>query len=79
MSSSIVRDQISSVQFTMNTDSEMRAMSVLEITSPLAFDQLGHPLPNGLYDPRLGPLEVSSKYRARGGQTQKQTQTQTGA
>jgi len=56
-STSIVRDQIESVTFTMNTDNEIRAISVLEVTSPVAFDQLGNALPHGLYDQRLGPLE----------------------
>lgn len=29
-------------------------LSVCRITSPQAFDEIGRPLPNGLYDPRLG-------------------------
>jgi len=41
----------------MYTDEEVRAMSVIEITSPVAFDALGTPLPHGLYDPLLGPVE----------------------
>lgn len=30
--------------------------STIEITSPVTFDNFNHPLPNGLYDPRLGPI-----------------------
>ncbi len=30
---------------------------MIEITSPQAFDSLGTPLPNGLYDPLLGPTD----------------------
>jgi DNA-directed RNA polymerase I subunit RPA1 len=41
----------------MYTDEEVRAMSVVEVTAPVAFDALGTPLPHGLYDPLLGPAE----------------------
>lgn len=41
----------------MYTDEEVRARSVLEITSPITYDNLGTPLPGGLYDPCLGPTE----------------------
>ncbi|EFJ17302.1 hypothetical protein SELMODRAFT_233747 [Selaginella moellendorffii] len=38
---------------------EVRAMSVKRITSPRLLDGLGKPVPNGLYDPALGPTEQS--------------------
>ena len=41
-------------------DEEVRSRSIIEITSPVAFDELGTPLPNGLYDPYLGPTEAKS-------------------
>jgi DNA-directed RNA polymerase I subunit RPA1 len=34
---------------------DTRSRSVCEITSSMAVDPLGSPLPNGVYDPRLGP------------------------
>jgi DNA-directed RNA polymerase I subunit RPA1 len=39
------------------TDEEVRSRSVIEVTSPQAFDALGTPLPHGLYDPLLGPTD----------------------
>ena len=43
----------------MYTDDDVRHRSVVEITSPLAFDPLGTPLPGGLYDPMMGPATQS--------------------
>jgi DNA-directed RNA polymerase I subunit RPA1 len=54
---SVVRMQVESVTFGFYTDEDVRARSVIEITSPQAFDALGTPLPGGLYDPRLGPMD----------------------
>ncbi|GMT13457.1 hypothetical protein PFISCL1PPCAC_4753, partial [Pristionchus fissidentatus] len=34
---------------------EMEKLSVLEITQTKTFDQIGHPIRGGLYDPMLGP------------------------
>ena len=41
----------------MYSDDEVRSRSVIEITSPTAFDELGTPLNYGLYDPALGPTD----------------------
>jgi DNA-directed RNA polymerase I subunit RPA1 len=39
------------------TDDEVRERSVVEVTSTLAFDPVTHtPLPNGLYDMKMGPI-----------------------
>ena len=35
---------------------QVRRLSVKRITSPIARDNLGHPVPGGLYDPAMGPL-----------------------
>jgi len=35
---------------------KVRRLSVKRITSPVARDNLGHPVPGGLYDPAMGPL-----------------------
>ncbi len=35
---------------------QVRRLSVKRITSPVARDNLGHPVPGGLYDPAMGPL-----------------------
>lgn len=39
------------------TDEDVRRRSVCEITSSIAMDALGTPLPNGVNDPRLGPQD----------------------
>ena len=37
---------------------QIRKLSVKQITSPLSLDNLKHPIPNGYYDPALGPLDM---------------------
>ena len=37
---------------------QIRKLSVKQITSPLALDNLKHPILDGLYDPALGPLDA---------------------
>lgn len=41
--------------YSFYTDEDTRNRSVCEITSSVSVDALGTPLPNGVYDPRLGP------------------------
>lgn len=53
-----IRSTIQSLQFSIYTDDETRSLSTCELTSPLAFDNLGTPLPGGCYDPRLGPTSI---------------------
>eukprot|EP00941_MAST-03F_sp_MAST-3F-sp1_P002846 g2846.t1 len=43
------------VQFRFYTDDEIRRISVKEVTSPVAYDTLGHAVKNGLHDPAFGP------------------------
>jgi len=56
----IIRKQISSIQFGFYTDEDTRSRSVCEITSSVAVDLLGNPMPNGVYDPRLGPSSADA-------------------
>jgi len=56
----IVRKQIDAIQFGFYTDEDTRSRSVCEITSNIAVDPLGNPLPNGVYDPRLGPSSADA-------------------
>jgi len=53
----IVRRQVEGIHFGIYTDEEVRSRSIIEVTSPQAFDALGTPLPHGLYDPLLGPTD----------------------
>jgi DNA-directed RNA polymerase I subunit RPA1 len=43
--------------FSFYTDEDVRKRSILEVTSSQAFDPMGHPLPGGLYDARLGSTD----------------------
>lgn len=49
-----VGSQISSVDFGVYSLEEIRKLSAKQITNPLVFDNLGHPVNNGLYDLALG-------------------------
>lgn len=40
------------------TDEDVRARSVCEVTSSVAVDTLGTAIPNGVYDPRMGPTQA---------------------
>ena len=62
---SIIQHQPTSVEFGIYTDDEVRQRSVCEVSSSVAFDALGHPLPFGLYDPRLGEPSRSVVGRRR--------------
>ena len=37
-------------------------LSVKQVVSPIALDAMSNPLPGGLYDPAMGPLEQSAAY-----------------
>uniref|UniRef100_F1KPQ2 DNA-directed RNA polymerase subunit n=1 Tax=Ascaris suum TaxID=6253 RepID=F1KPQ2_ASCSU len=37
---------------------EIDELSVVQITQTKTFDEIGHPVRGGLYDPRLGPIEL---------------------
>mmetsp|Transcript_32891 Transcript_32891/g.37873 ORF Transcript_32891/g.37873 Transcript_32891/m.37873 type:complete len:1758 (-) Transcript_32891:11-5284(-) len=56
----IVRKQIDSIHFGFYTDEDVRCRSVCEITSSMAVDPFGSPLPSGVYDPRLGPVSADA-------------------
>ena len=49
--------ELSSVSFGMYSPEEVRAISVTEVDSPIMFDNLNNPLPGGLYDPAMGPID----------------------
>lgn len=49
-----VTSALESVEFTLFSDDEVRAMSVKRIENEDTFDKALHPIPGGLYDPALG-------------------------
>lgn len=44
----------SNLRFSVFSSKNLKALSVAKIVTPLVFDQLGHPLPGGLYDQKMG-------------------------
>ncbi|KAI5192644.1 DNA-directed RNA polymerase I subunit RPA1 [Nematocida minor] len=48
------------LNLSMFTAQEIREESILKIVDPTIFNELGHPVRNGLYDPRLGAVGDSS-------------------
>ncbi|KAF3774771.1 DNA-directed RNA polymerase I subunit [Nymphaea thermarum] len=51
----MVTSSVESVHMAFYTDEEVRGMSAKEITTPILFDNLGRPVPGGLFDPAMGP------------------------
>ncbi|ABN68025.2 alpha subunit of RNA polymerase I [Scheffersomyces stipitis CBS 6054] len=49
-----VGSEITSVDFGVLSDDEIRKLSAKQITNPTVFDNLGHPIGSGLYDLALG-------------------------
>lgn len=49
-----VGSEISYIDFSALSTKEVRDLSAKQITNPTAFDNLGHPVPSGLYDLSLG-------------------------
>ncbi|GMM31841.1 DNA-directed RNA polymerase I core subunit [Martiniozyma asiatica (nom. inval.)] len=49
-----VGSEISHVDFSVLSVDEIRKLSAKQVTNPVVFDTLGHPISGGLYDPRLG-------------------------
>lgn len=48
---------LKSVSFRFFTKDEVRKHSVMKITNPVLLDSVERPVPGGLYDPALGPLD----------------------
>lgn len=49
-----VGSEITSVDFGVISTDEIRKMSAKQVTNPIVFDNLGHPVNNGLYDLAMG-------------------------
>lgn len=49
-----VGSEIVSVDFGVMSDPEIRGLSAKQVTNPVVFDNLGHPIAGGLYDLSLG-------------------------
>lgn len=49
-----VGSEIASVDFSVLSDDEIRLLSAKQVTNPVVFDNLGHPISGGLYDLSMG-------------------------
>ncbi len=58
----VIYKSVQSVAFSFFSEDEIRRLSVKRISSPGSFDQLGQPVPGGLYDPAMGPTDRSATY-----------------
>lgn len=61
-----VYKRIDRILFSLLSPSEIRKMSVAEITTPDTYDEDGVPIPSGLMDERLGTLEPRQKCKTCG-------------
>ncbi len=50
----------------MYTSSEIKKLSVKEISNPQSFDAIGQPTIGGLYDPALGPCDPDDSCKTCG-------------
>lgn len=51
-----IHDEATSISFGVYSAAEIRKISDCQITNPMSFNQLGHPVPSGLYDLKMGPF-----------------------
>ncbi|CAN4118585.1 unnamed protein product [Withania somnifera] len=59
-------EAVEAVRFSFMTDEEVRRHSVVKVTSPNLLDTIGKPVPNGLYDLAMGPLDDRSPCKSCG-------------
>ncbi|KAH0918882.1 hypothetical protein HID58_026542 [Brassica napus] len=48
---------VKSVRFSFMTEQDVRNHSVMKVTNPVLLDTVERPVPGGLYDPLMGPLD----------------------
>ncbi|KAJ1627574.1 hypothetical protein T492DRAFT_565549, partial [Pavlovales sp. CCMP2436] len=53
-----VTHEVTACRFSFYSTSQLRAASVKSITSSHLLDALNQPVPNGLYDPKMGPIDA---------------------
>ena len=56
----VVSKEIASASFSFYDADEVRRISVKRITNPVLFDGLNNAVPDGLYDPALGPTDAKA-------------------
>lgn len=53
--------ELENLRFSPFSTKNIRALSETKIVTPLLFDQLGHALPGGLYDAKMGEYSIDDK------------------
>lgn len=48
---------VKSVRFSFMTEEDVRKHSVLAVQNPVLLDNVDRPVPGGLYDPLMGPMD----------------------
>ena len=61
MGSEVIGRDVVGVSFGFFSGSELLSLSVAPLTNPHTFDSLHQPVPNGLYDERMGPLDLHDR------------------
>ena len=57
----VLTHQIAGVGFSFYSPDEIKRLSVKKITNHMSEDNFGQPLPGGLYDPAMGPVERNQR------------------
>lgn len=59
----LIEDRLCATSFAFFTDEEIKKISVSHVMNTTAFDALGKPLPNGIYDKKMGvsPFDHNAK------------------
>jgi DNA-directed RNA polymerase I subunit RPA1 len=60
----VIRDEVKATAFSFYTAEEVKKISVKRILTTASLDVLGNPIPGGLYDPAMGPLNRFETYFA---------------
>ena len=50
----LIRDRFSATSYSFYTDEEIERLSIKQVLNQTAFDNLGKPLPGGIYDKTMG-------------------------
>ncbi|QCE05239.1 DNA-directed RNA polymerase I subunit RPA1 [Vigna unguiculata] len=66
LSTESATNSVKAVAFSFLTSDDLRRSSLVKITNPILLNPLLHPVPGGLYDPALGPLDDKSLCKSCG-------------
>ncbi|XAR69446.1 DNA-directed RNA polymerase [Bertholletia excelsa] len=61
-----VSDFVEAVRFSFMSAEEVRRQSVVKVTNPVLLDPMERPVPGGLYDPAMGPIDDQAPCKSCG-------------